>query len=95
MAYVLWRELNVITHGLGERDHLRRDADALRAADAQLMLEVYVGGGEEGVDAAQLRVAHGVVAALDVLLVGARQPGDSHREAAVATLRDLWCHGTR
>ena len=46
---------------------------------ADLDVQVQVRGREEGVDAVQRRVAHGVVAALEVGLHRARQAADLHR----------------
>jgi NAD(P)-dependent dehydrogenase (short-subunit alcohol dehydrogenase family) len=45
--------------------------DALLPGDLELVLEVDVTGGEEGVDAVVRRVLNGLVGASDILLSGA------------------------
>mmetsp|Transcript_27396 Transcript_27396/g.81852 ORF Transcript_27396/g.81852 Transcript_27396/m.81852 type:complete len:388 (-) Transcript_27396:8-1171(-) len=86
---VLGRELDVVDHRLCESDHRRGDLDALCARDAELVLEVDVGGGEEGVYPVERRVPHRLVAPLQVLLVRAREPGDPHRLPASPAVGEL------
>ena len=88
-ARVLRRELDVINERPSERDHLGRGCQALGARDVELVLEVDVGRGEEGVDAVQRRLAHRLVAPSNVLLVRARQAGDAHRHAVRPALRHV------
>mmetsp|Transcript_8326 Transcript_8326/g.17364 ORF Transcript_8326/g.17364 Transcript_8326/m.17364 type:complete len:345 (-) Transcript_8326:267-1301(-) len=88
-ACVLGGELDVVDERAGELDLIVRDLEALGARDAQLVLEVDVGRGEEGVDPVERRVLHRVVARLDVLLVGASEPGDAHRQAARPPFREV------
>ncbi len=76
-------------HFARRRHHLRRDLDALGARDVELVLEVDVGGGEKGMDPVERRVLHRLVAPLDVLLVGARQPRNPHRHPACPPLCEL------
>lgn len=61
--------------------------EALRASQAQLVLEVDVRRREERVDAVPRRVAHGGEAAVDVLLGRPREAGDDHGQA-VADVRE-------
>lgn len=85
---VLRGELDVRRQALGELDGVHGATDALVARDLELVLEVDVGRGQERVDAVLGRVLHGVVAALDVLLHGARETADGHGLARGAVGRE-------
>lgn len=63
---VLGRELDIVDKGLCKGDGGDGAGDTLVAGDLELVLEVDVGGGEEGVDAAVGGVGDGVKAALDI-----------------------------
>mmetsp|Transcript_17305 Transcript_17305/g.44762 ORF Transcript_17305/g.44762 Transcript_17305/m.44762 type:complete len:519 (-) Transcript_17305:21-1577(-) len=85
---ILRRELDVVAHRLGVLHGRDCALDALGARDVELVLEVDVRRGEERVDAVEWRVAHRVVAAVQVLLVGAREARDAHRCPVRPPLRD-------
>mmetsp|Transcript_3608 Transcript_3608/g.8915 ORF Transcript_3608/g.8915 Transcript_3608/m.8915 type:complete len:374 (+) Transcript_3608:750-1871(+) len=77
-ASVLGGELDVFGEAGRVRDGLGRLLDALVAGDLELVLEVNIAGGQEGVDAVERRVLDRVIAALDVLLRSAAEAADAH-----------------
>ena len=74
---VLGGELDVVGVAAGEANALADLVDGLGARDAELGLEVQVGGGEEGVDAVLLRGLNGTGGGLDVLALAAGERGDA------------------
>src|SRR5687767_7732538 len=70
------RELDVVAIGARVCDRRRDLLEALLPRDAQLVLEMDVGGRQEDVDARAGRVLQGAPGAIDVCRDGARQPGD-------------------
>ena len=72
------RELDVVGVGPGQRDGRLRLALDVLARGLQLVLDVDVGGRDEGVDPRSLRVLDRAPGGVDVSLVGAGEPAD-HR----------------
>jgi len=72
------RELDVLAVGLGQGDGCPGLSLDVLAIGLQLVLDVDVGGGDEGVDARALSVAHRPPGGVDVGLVGAGEAAD-HR----------------
>ena len=75
-AGVLAGELHVIDEGPGIGHHLGGDGQHLVAAFAELVLEVDVGGGDEGVDAPVSGRGNGIGAGFDVAGGGPGQAAD-------------------
>ena len=65
-AGVFTGELNILHKRAGVAHHLGDDAEHIGTALAQLVLEVDVAGGDEGVNAATRGWRHGIGAGLDV-----------------------------
>ena len=84
-AGVFARELDVIDQGTGVGHHLARDRQHLGSGLAQLVLEVDIARGDEGVDAMADRRSHRLGAGLDVTGGGPGQPAD-HRTIGAAHL---------
>jgi hypothetical protein len=61
----------IVSNKKSSRIKCEQHLDALLSGDLELVLEVDVTGGEEGVDAVVRRVLNGLVGASDVLLRGA------------------------
>ena len=79
-ASVFTGELNVFNERAGIAHHLGNDAEHIGTALAQLVLEVDVAGGDEGVNAPMRCWRHGIGTGLDV---GPRSTGQAADDRAV------------
>ena len=91
-AGVLAGELNIVDERAGIGDHLAGDGEHLSAGFAQLVLEVDVAGGDEGVDAAVGGGGHSLGAGFDVAPGSAGQAAD-HRAIGGADAGGDALHG--
>ncbi len=73
---VLGRELDVVGEAAGTRHRRHGALEALLARDPELALQVQIGGGDEGVDAAAGRGFEGLAGGVDVARSAARQRRD-------------------
>ena len=73
---VLGRELDVVGEAAGARHRRHGALEALLARDPELALQVQVGGGDEGVDAAACGGFEGLAGGVDVARSAARQRRD-------------------